>query len=112
MRSVLDQAYDGPLEYVVRDGGSTDNTLDIVAEYRDRVTVVSQADAGQAAAINAGIRTTSGEIVAWLNSDDLYRPGALATVAQVFDTSPDVDVVYGDADLIDKADVVMGRYYT
>lgn len=111
LRSVLDQAY-ASLEYVVCDGESTDETPRVLAAYADRVRVVRERDTGQASAVNKGIRLTHGEIIGWLNSDDVYRPGALRTVAEFFAGHPDVDVVYGEADYVDASDRVVGRYYT
>jgi glycosyltransferase involved in cell wall biosynthesis len=111
IRSVLDQAY-APLEYIVCDGGSRDATLPLLEPYRGALTIVSEPDSGQAAAVNKGIQRTSGEIIAWLNSDDVYRPGSLQTVARVFADEPEVDVIYGDADLLDENDVVLRPYYT
>jgi glycosyltransferase involved in cell wall biosynthesis len=111
LRSVLDQGY-APLEYIVCDGGSSDGTLRQLASYGDSLTLVSEPDTGQAAAINKGIQRTSGEIIGWLNSDDVYCPGAIETVASVFAAHPEVDVVYGDADLLDENDVVLRPYYT
>ena len=111
IRSVLDQGY-SPLEYVVCDGGSTDETLDVLARFGDRLTAVIEPDAGQAAAVNKGIRMTSSEVVGWLNSDDVYCPRSLALVAEFFATHPEADVVYGDAHFLDTDDGVLGAYYT
>jgi glycosyltransferase involved in cell wall biosynthesis len=111
VQSVLDQAY-APLEYVVCDGGSTDTTLPVLEPYRDRLRIVSEPDSGQAAAVNKGIQLSSGEIIGWLNSDDVYRPGALRAAANVFAAQPLVDVVYGNADIIDEHDAVLRPYYT
>lgn len=84
IRSVLEQNYPD-LEYFVIDGGSTDNSVEILQRYRDRFAYwVSEPDAGQAAAINKGLRRATGEIVAYLNSDDWYLPGTLHTVAETF----------------------------
>jgi glycosyltransferase involved in cell wall biosynthesis len=109
--SVLEQAYPS-LEYVICDGNSTDGTRMILDRYRSRAVIVSEPDDGQASAVNKAIRLTCGEIIGWLNSDDVYRPDAIARVAAVFAHGPDIDVVYGEADLIDADDRVIGRYYT
>lgn len=112
LRSVLDQGSEAPVEYVVRDGGSTDATLGILARFADRLTVVSEPDRGQADAVNKGLRATAGDLIGWLNSDDVYYPGALALVADLFAARPELDVLYGDAQLLDADDGVLGAYYT
>jgi glycosyltransferase involved in cell wall biosynthesis len=110
MRSVLDQGYPA-LEYVVQDGGSKDGTPVILEQYRDRLLhVESVKDNGQADAINRGFRHATGEILAWLNSDDLLLPGSLAAVARYFADHPDVDVVYGHRVLIDHKGREIGRW--
>ena len=91
MRSVLDQEYPD-LEYVVIDGGSTDGTVDIIRRFADRLTYwVSEPDEGQYDAINKGFARTSGEIMAWLNSDDKYTPWAFDVVGEVFSLFPEVE---------------------
>lgn len=102
MKSVLSQDYPY-LEYLVIDGGSTDGTLDILRRYEAYLHWVSELDKGQADAINKGFKQATGEIVSWLNSDDLYLPGVLHQVANYFSQHPEVDVVYGDYHLIDQA---------
>jgi glycosyltransferase involved in cell wall biosynthesis len=77
IESVVSQRGGFELDYLVVDGGSTDETLSILRRYEGRLRFVSEPDAGQADAINKGFRMTSGEVVAWLNSDDTYAPGAL-----------------------------------
>jgi glycosyltransferase involved in cell wall biosynthesis len=110
IQSVLDQGY-APLEYVVKDGGSSDATQAILERYRDRLGGVEVGeDSGQADGINRGFARTSGEIMAYLNSDDLLLPGTLAYVARFFVTHPKVDVVYGHRVLIDENDLEIGRW--
>ena len=111
IRSVLSQDTDA-VEYLVVDGGSTDDTLAVLKRYDDRLRWVSEQDDGQAHAVNKGLRATSGELIGWLNSDDVYLPGTLAAVARAFEEAPDVDVVYGRADHIDEDDHVIESYHT
>ncbi|HKJ36276.1 MAG TPA: glycosyltransferase family 2 protein, partial [Solirubrobacterales bacterium] len=108
--SVLDQGYP-EVELIVQDGGSSDETLTVLDAYSDRLAHVhSGPDGGQAAAINSGFRRSSGEIMAWLNSDDALLPGTLAYVARYFAEHPEVDVVYGHRVLIDTDDREIGRW--
>jgi glycosyltransferase involved in cell wall biosynthesis len=101
IRSVLDQNYPA-LEYIIIDGGSTDGSIDIIKQYGDRLAFwTSEPDRGQTDALIKGFDRASGEILGWLNSDDLLEPGALADVAEFFSTSA-ADAVYGDAILIDR----------
>lgn len=110
IRSVLDQDYPR-LEYVVQDGGSTDDTPAVLDRYRSRLSrCESRKDKGQSHAINLGLAGTTGEIMAYLNSDDLLLPGALHTVARFFQKNPDVDVVYGHRVLIDGEGQEIGRW--
>ncbi len=87
-----------PVSLAVMDGGSTDGFEGVAARYEDMIDHVrSGPDGGQAAAIRKGKALAKGDIVCWLNADDYYFPGALAKVAAVFETHPEIDVVYGDA---------------
>lgn len=95
IESVLQQDYDN-IEYIVNDGGSTDNTVSILEEYGDRITWVSERDGGQTDAINKGIRIAKGEIIAYLNSDDIYLPGTIPFIVEQFKKNQDVDFLYGD----------------
>jgi FkbM family methyltransferase len=110
IRSVLAQSYPA-LQYVVQDGGSGDETAAILERYRDRLhACVSEPDSGQAEAINRGFALTDGEIMAWINSDDILLPGALAAVGHHFKRNPSVDVVYGHRALIDEHDRQIGSW--
>ena len=111
IRSVLDQNIED-LEYLIVDGGSTDGTLDILKAYEHRIRWISERDRGQAHAINKGIRGTRGEIICWLNSDDIYYPGSLSAIQRFFHENPWCNVVYGDADHIDVHDDIIDAYYT
>ncbi|MFZ2630070.1 MAG: glycosyltransferase family 2 protein [Desulfosalsimonadaceae bacterium] len=87
-----------PVSLAVMDGGSTDDFEKVAARYRDMIDHVrSGPDGGQAAAIKKGKEIAEGDIVCWLNADDYYFPGALDKVSAVFETHPEIDVVYGDA---------------
>ena len=101
---------DVELEHVVFDGGSRDDTVDILRRFKPHVTWVSEPDQGQAHAVNKGLRATDGEIIGWLNSDDVYYPRAIAQVVDFFENHPDVDVVYGMADHIDIEDKPFETY--
>lgn len=99
--SVLGQDYPN-IEYLILDGGSTDGSVEIIRKYRDRLAYwVSEPDQGQSHAINKGLRRANGEILAWINSDDYYRPGAVRAVVDFLKAHSDVALVYGRADLID-----------
>jgi glycosyltransferase involved in cell wall biosynthesis len=108
MFSVFGQGYPS-LEYAVQDGGSTDQTVDVLRHHEAALSHwESTPDAGQADALNRGFARTSGEIMAYLNSDDLLLPGSLAYVARYFAAHPSVDVVYGNRVLIDELDRRIG----
>ncbi len=111
IQSVLSQDVDA-LEYMVVDGGSIDETVSILRQYKDRLQWVSEADEGQSDAVNKGINKTSGDIIGWLNSDDIYYPDAVKKVLQFFADHPDVDVVYGASNEIDSNDKITGKYLT
>ena len=103
IRSVLDQDYPD-VEHIVVDGGSTDGTLDILRRYSGRIAWISEKDRGQTHAINKGLSMATGEIVAWLNSDDTYEPGAHSLVARHFADNPDCLWTYGKCRIINEAD--------
>ncbi len=111
IQSVLSQNYP-KLEYTVQDGGSNDNSLAVLQQYDEQLTHwVSKTDRGQADAIVRGFEGTSGEIMAYLNSDDVLLPGALDFVGCYFARHPDVDVIYGDRVLIDDQNHEINRWY-
>jgi len=104
IRSILEQEFDGELEYLIIDGGSTDNTIEILKKYEDRLSWISEKDNGLADAVNKGFRMATGEIIGWLNSDDLYRPGTLKLVADFFSHHPECMWLYGKCRIIDEND--------
>ncbi len=110
LNSVLDQAYPN-LEYFVQDGASSDGSIELLKQYTPRLSGwTSVADSGQTQAINQGFSRTDGEIMAWLNSDDILMPGALARVGEYFANHPEVDVIYGHRILIDEQGRELGRW--
>lgn len=103
IRSVLLQGYPG-LELIVVDGGSTDGTVEILRRYEPWIACwVSERDRGQTHAINKGLERATGDIFAYLNSDDLYAPGAVQRVSEAFLAHPGADVVHGECIYIDEA---------
>ncbi len=109
--SVLYQNYPA-LDYQVWDGGSTDQTHSILRAYGENLCWFSEPDTGQSNAINKGWRKSQGDIVAWLNSDDCLYPGALQHIGAFFSQHPEVDVLYGDCEIIDQAGKFLQFYPT
>lgn len=109
IQSILAQDYPR-IEYVVMDGGSTDETLDILKRYEGRLTWVSAKDAGAADAVNKGFERTKGEIFTYVNADDVLLPGAVSAAAQALEAHPEVEGVYGNAWWIDVAGARIARY--
>jgi len=105
--SVLAQTYQ-PIEYLVIDGGSTDNSVEIIRSYAPRLAYwVSEPDRGQSHAINKGLHRSTGTIIGWLNSDDTLMPGAVARVVEAMQESP--MVIHGSVRLIDAHSKVIAR---
>jgi glycosyltransferase involved in cell wall biosynthesis len=109
IESVLAQDYPN-VEFLVIDGASTDDTAAVVARYADRLTFVSEPDRGQSEAINKGFRRARGRYVAWLNSDDVFLPGAISAAVAALDANPDAGAVYGEGYQIDEAGNVISRF--
>ena len=102
LRSVLEQEHPR-IEYIVVDGASQDGSVDIIRNHEGKLAYwVSEKDSGQAEAINKGLARANGEIVAWLNSDDYYLPGAVSSAVKAFELSPDAALVYGDMLAVDE----------
>lgn len=111
IESVLSQGIED-LEYIVMDGGSSDETVSILKEYSDRLIWKSEKDNGQTDAVNKGIRAAHGDVIGWLNSDDIYYPGAIHKVLDVFQNHPEINVVYGNANHIREDNSFIEEYYT
>lgn len=106
--SVLTQNYPN-LNYLVQDGNSTDDTVDVLRSYGSRLAWRSEHDGGQTQAINRAFSICDGDIMAYLNSDDMLLPGTLGYVAREFQARPDVDVVYGHRIFVDRDGLEVGR---
>jgi glycosyltransferase involved in cell wall biosynthesis len=110
IKSVLSQNYPN-LEYRIQDGYSTDGTLEILKRYEKKLTSFdSRKDHGQSHAINMGFKHCSGDILGWLNSDDILLPGALPCIGEFFKNNPEVDVVYGNRIIINEDDLEIARW--
>jgi glycosyltransferase involved in cell wall biosynthesis len=109
IESVLSQDYPH-VEYIIMDGGSTDETAAVVRDYASRLTFISEKDRGQSHAINKGFQMARGPVISWLNSDDLYLPGAIRTAVDGFTRNPAAGAVYGEGYLIDLEGRISGRF--
>lgn len=110
IQSVLKQDYPR-IEYLIVDGGSTDGSVDIIRKYADRLAWwVSEPDRGQTDAINKGFARARGEILAWLNSDDTYQPGAVSAAVERLLAHPQVGMVYSDCNYINEDGKVIGHF--
>jgi glycosyltransferase involved in cell wall biosynthesis len=110
IQSVLTQDYPN-IEYLIVDGGSTDETVEIIKKHAGRIAWwVSEQDKGQTDAINKGFARAKGQILAWLNSDDTYEPGAISAAVKYLQEHPEVGMVYGDCNFINEAGRVIGKF--
>ena len=110
IESVLSQDYTN-LEYIIMDGASSDGSVEIIKAYESRVSYwESIPDKGQTDAINKGFARAKGKYLAWLNSDDVYQPGAVAEAVAFLEAHPDVGLVYGDCDFIDAEGHKIGQF--
>ncbi len=110
LRSIVSQNYPN-LDLIVVDGGSSDGTVGVIRKYANHIQWwVSEADDGQANAINKGLSNATGDIFSWLNSDDCLMPGALFRVAEQFMASDETEVVYGHRVLINEAGQDVGKW--
>ena len=112
IKSVLNQKGDFELEYIITDGGSTDNSLNIIKEYKDKLKYISEKDKGQSNGINKGLKMATGDIVAFLNADDLYTEGALEKVVTYFKENPDCMWLTGYCKIIDENGKQIKKYIT
>jgi glycosyltransferase involved in cell wall biosynthesis len=111
INSVLRQNYHA-LEFIIIDGGSTDESVAIIKENEARLTFwCSEPDGGQGAAINKGLRIATGDLVAWLNADDFYLPDALNRVARAYQTNPNASFYFGDGLRVDKSGRVLRKFF-
>jgi glycosyltransferase involved in cell wall biosynthesis len=103
IQSVVGQNYQW-IEYIVMDGGSIDKSVEIIQKHEADIDHwISEPDVGQSDAINRGWKQSKGDVLAWLNSDDAYLPGAISRVIEAFQKNPKVDIITSDCILIDKA---------
>jgi glycosyltransferase involved in cell wall biosynthesis len=109
--SIINQNYPN-LEYIIIDGGSTDNTVEIIKKYEQHLAYwVSEKDKGQSEAINKGFRKATGDIVCWINSDDFFMPGSLLKVGERFAKDDSLDLLNGHCLLIDEHSNILSNHF-
>ncbi len=109
--SIINQDYQN-IEYIIIDGGSTDNTVEIIKKYEEHISFwVSEKDSGQSEAINKGFKRASGDILCWINSDDILMPGALEKVGEKFNNNKDLAFLNGYTLIIDKNSGILFNYF-
>jgi glycosyltransferase involved in cell wall biosynthesis len=109
IQSVITQNYPN-IEYIIIDGASTDNSIEIIKKHEQFITYwVSEPDNGQAHAINKGLKKATGDIIAWINSDDIYFPNAFLKINEFFQNNPTADIVYGNGVWIDRESKIIKR---
>ncbi len=109
LMSALDQA-PGPWEVLVQDGGSTDDTLAILRSFGEGVAWISQPDGGQSDALNKALSRATGDVIIWLNADDVLLPGSIAAATEAYVQDPSLVFAYGDFDVIDGTGALIRRY--
>jgi len=110
IQSVLGQDYPR-IEYIIVDGGSTDQSVELIQKYAGRLAWwVSEQDQGQTDAINKGFNRATGDILAWINSDDTYNPRAVGQAVKYLIENPEVGLVYADCNFIDEEDQIIGKF--
>lgn len=112
IQSVLNQKGDFELEYIITDGASTDGSLEIIEKYKNQIKYISEKDNGQSDGINKGLKMATGDIVAFLNADDIYIEGTLNKVAKYFKDNPDCMWLTGYCRIIDENNEIIKEYIT
>jgi glycosyltransferase involved in cell wall biosynthesis len=112
IQSILNQKGNFELEYIITDGGSTDNSLDIIKKYKDKLKYLSEKDNGQSDGINKGLKMATGDIVAFLNADDTYTEGTLDKVSKYFKNDPECMWLTGYCRIVDENDKEIRKFVT